>query len=264
MPAFELIGGFVTAAGATLTEVTINTGNSKTLRATVPGVEIRLLDLWANSQAVGFVQVNSPKMHDAISAIKLATGANNPIPLLPNGIFQKFYPQDTLSVKLAGSATGGDIENFSALIYYADLPGSNGHFITAEECASRAINVKTVNNSLTMGTAGDWSGEELLNADEDLLKANTEYALMGMVSKTKMGAVRWRGTDFGNLGVGCPGHDSREDLTSDYFANLSRTSGLATIPVLNSANIGAILIDGQNDENALTAIVSTILVELAA
>lgn len=262
MPAFELIGGFVTAAGTTLTEITINTGNSKIVRATVPGTNVRLIDTWANTQAVGFMQFNSPKMHDAISAVKLATGDKNPIPLLPKGIFQKLYPQDQLSIKLAGSATAGDIDNMSALIYYSDLPGSNGHFITAEECASRALNVKTINNSLTMGTSGDWSGEELLNADEDLLKANTQYALMGMVSKTKMCSVRWRGTDFGNLGVGCPGPDSRDDITSDYFANLSRTSGLATIPVFNSANIGSIYIDGQNDENALNAIISTILIEL--
>ncbi|MGD9210952.1 MAG: hypothetical protein PVI90_09245 [Desulfobacteraceae bacterium] len=264
MPALELVSGYTTAPGTTLTEVTICTGNSKTIRAAAADANIRLLSAWTKFQAAGYLQLNSPKLHDNIAAIKLASGIGIPNPELPMGPSQKLYPQDTLSIKIAGSATAGDIENCSLLVYYDDLPGSNGNFITADEAAERCINIKTVVNSLTMGTSGDYSGEELLRADEDLLKANTDYALLGMVTRTKMCSVRYRGTDLGNLGVGIPAYDARQDMTSEWFLRLSRATGLACVPVINSANAGSIYIDGLNDENALTFVCSTILAELAA
>jgi hypothetical protein len=119
-------------------------------------------------------------------------------------------------------------------------------------------------NSISTGTAGGWSGEEAINVEFDNFKANTDYALMGYLVSAECLAVRWRGSDTGNLGVGGPGTIDQRDLTARWFCTLSDEFGLPLIPVFNSANKSSILVDCAQDENGADVVVTSLFAELAS
>ena len=262
--AIELIGGFVTAPSTTLTALTMFSGNSLTVRNAKADSAVRLLNCWADNQAAGTLRIRSPDLHDNVQGIRLPVVASEPYPLLPGIGKQHLTPQDQLIVELSGSATAADIESAFLMLQYDDLPGIEGRFLTFAEYDALACELVTIENTLALGTAGGWSGEEALNAEFNLLRANTDYAILGYVVSAECGAVRWRGTDFGNLGVGGPGLSDAAWFTREWFVYLAMMSGLPTIPVINSANLSAILVDGATDENGTDVTVSTILCMLGA
>jgi hypothetical protein len=263
MPALELISGYVTAPDTTITGLTMCSNNSKTVRNAPLDSMVRLLSAWATSQTAGILQIRSPRLHDNVDGIQFNTVADNNKILFPLGANQKLVSQDVLSIGLSGSATAGDIEMASLLIYYDDLPGVEGRFINAEELKSRTKQIMSVTNTLALSTTGDYTGSEAINAEEDNFKANTDYALIGYQVSAQCGCVRWSGSDIGNLGVGGPGNAADNDATSTWFKKLSEEFGLSLIPVFNSANKGAILIDGQQDEDGADVTVNSIFAELA-
>lgn len=262
--ALEVIGGQVTAPGATLTAWTMNAGNSLTIRNARIESRIQLLTAWAKNQAVGTLQIRSPKLHDNVRGIRLDLTAADPRPLLPYGQRQPLVAQDTLIAEQSGSAVAGDIEGGAFLVFYEDLPGSEARLLDAETVLKNMVQVLTVENTLATGVAGGWSGEEAINAESDLLKANTDYALLGYLVDTLGVSVRWRGADTGNLGVGGPSKADAEAVTAEWFLWLSKSFGIPAVPVFNAANKGGILIDAHQDENGTDITVSSIFAELPA
>jgi hypothetical protein len=78
--------------------------------------------------------------------------------------------------------------------------------------------------------------------------------VLGMTTDTECAAVCLRGPDTGNLRVSrCPGEPDLTEDTMYWFRKMSMEYGLPLIPVINSANKGATLIDCVNDENGGTA-----------
>jgi hypothetical protein len=260
--ALEVLTGFATAPGAVFTGLTMAAGNSLTIRNAPLDSDVRMLQAWALNQAVGTLRIRSPKLHDNVQGIRLDITAADSSPLFPWGQAQKLIPQDTLVVELTGSAGGGDIEQASMLIYHANLPGTEARMIGVEDLNRMGRHLVTVENSITNGVAGGYSSEEAINAEFDLLKANTDYALVGYIIDVACTTVRWRGADFGNLGVGGPGQPAIRHVTADWFVRLSRAFSMPLIPVFNSANKAGLLIDIADDENAVAHTISSILVEL--
>lgn len=261
--ALELITGTVTAPGGTLTALTAASGNTFTIRNAPEGADIRLVQAWVDSQASGIFRIRSPRLHDNVQGIRLRHVASEVDPLLPMDVLQKLYPQDTLTVELSGSATAGDIETACLLVYYSDLPGIEGRFITPEDLKTRSKNILTVETQHTAGTSGGYSGEKLINADFDLLKGNTDYAILGYHVDAEVACVRYRSSDFGNLGLGGPGNDTDKNLTGEWFILVSKLTGEGMIPVFNSANASSLFVDLATDENGGTVNISTILAELS-
>lgn len=260
--ALEIITGFVTAPSTTFTALTMATGNSLTVRNAPIESEIRMLQAWALNQAVGVLRIRSPRLHDNVQGIRLDVTASDAKPLIPWGAGQKLIAQDTLIGELTGSATAGDIEQASMLIYYANLPGSDARLATPEDVMRRGVNLLSVENTITNGTAGGWSAEEAINAEFDLLKANTDYALIGYLIDAEATSVRWRGADTANLGVGGPGDELGRQYTSEWFLRLSRHFGMGLVPVFNSANKAGILVDVADDENATAHTITSLFVEI--
>jgi hypothetical protein len=264
MPALEMLVGRVVAPDTTITGLTMNTSNSLTVRNTPDGTAIKLLQAWVDSQTAGTLRIRSPRLHDDVEGIRINSFASEVSPLLPAGFSQNLIPQDTLRVELSGSSTAGDVESVGMLIHYETLPGIEGRFATPDEIKGRQVSILTVENTLALGTAQDYSGEEALNAEFDLLKGNTDYALIGYHVSAECVAVRWRSSDFGNLGVGGPGNPTDKVTTGRWFADLSDMHGLPLIPIFNSANIDNILVDGAQDEVGTDVTLTTILVELSS
>lgn len=262
MPAIELIGGYVTAPDTTETNLTMNSGNSLTVRNFDQGSNAYLMSMWARVQGAGVFKVRSPFLHDNVQGIRFQTNITEPKIYLHPKFLQKLIPQDSLVASLSGSATGGDIELAAMLIYYDRLPGLEGRFTDFNSIKNRIKNIVTATNSITGGTSGNWAGEVVLNASYDLFKGNTDYALLGYQVNVSKGSIRWRGTDIGNLGIGGPADSVNKHLTNRWFVYLSEESGLPCIPIFNSANKSSIYIDAQNDENAATFVVNSIFGEL--
>ena len=263
MAALEAIGVTFTAATVAGSVGAAFTGDSLTVRNCPLGAQ--LLNTWALHQtgALGVVladNIRSPRLHDSTQGIRLlniSTAAlalqTACVPQLPVGQSQPLVSQDTLSVLIQGTAVAGDIENRIIFIYYPSLPGSEQNLITYMDLQKRLVNLVTVQVGLTAaGTAGSWSGPAALNATFDLLKANTNYALLGG-SVTATGgtpcAISVRGADTANLRVAIPGHPSPIHGRS-WFVDNARAYGLAMIPTINSANKANTTIEVSSDENA--------------
>lgn len=262
MPALEILTGFVTAPDTILTSLTMAAGNALTIRNAPEGTPIYLIGVWNDNQTQGILQVRSPLLHDNVRGIRMIAQASEVENLLPIGQRQILHPQDTLVVELSGSATAGDIETACLLLWYQDVPGVDADLRMAQDVLDAMVNILTVDVTITTGTAGGYSGGEAINAESDLLKANTNYAILGADVGTECACVRIRASGFGNLGVGIPGNDTDHMDNRDWFLRLSRMTGLPTVPVFNSSDKGNVLIDAAQDENGADVGVSLILAEL--
>ena len=95
------------------------------------------------------------------------------------------------------------------------------------------------------------------------MKANTLYALRGYtVGGNACGAVRLKGPDTGNYGVGGPGDVNRKDITEDFFYNLSDDLGVGLVPVIDGSNLGVTFIDVAQNEVGADPIIVLSFVEL--
>lgn len=261
--AVELLTGFVTAPSTTLTNLTMATGNTLTVRGVDASKSCKLISAWADNQSLGVLDVRSPRMHDNVVGWQSEVVASVVQPLFPYGFQQRLYPQDTLTVQLSGSAGAGDIETACLLLYYEDVPGAAGRFIAPADLKSRGVNIIGVQNTLALGTAGGYSGSQAINTTNDQFKANTDYALIGMTCSVECACVRYSCVDFGNLGIGIPGCEDIKDVTANWFTRLSDACNLPLIPVFNAANKNNFLIDGAQDENGADTVVTSFFVELS-
>ena len=264
--AIEVVTSFVTAPGATLTATTACTGNSLQIRSADTRAKVDILTTWAFNQVAGTFRIRSPRLHDNVQGIRSRVPAAAVLPKWPSmiqmGFNQFLIPQDTLIVEQAGSAVAGQIESNCMLIYYDNLPGVNARLINNTTLQQAGINLCSVEASITAVATGQYGGAVLFSAATQNLKANTDYALVGGLSDTRGTVVRVSGVDFGNLGLGFPAEPSVQDLTSGWFINLAQESGLSTIPVFNSANIGGLSVDVQTNQAGGTYIVDLYCVEL--
>lgn len=261
--ALELLSGFATAPGTTLTTVTMATGLSATVRNFAEADYAALIADWSDSQAVGQFQIRSPRFHDNVQGINIGTQISEVQPLTPLGMKQRLYPQDTLAVAISGSATAGDIETGCWMNYYDNLPGIDARLYKWNEIVDRIESWMISTNTIATGTAGGFSGSQAINTTVDNWKANRDYALVGFQCTVECAAVRWQGSDTGNLGVGGPGNETFKELTGWWFRLLSEACGLPTIPVFNAANKQSILIDAAQDENGGDPVVTSIFALLS-
>lgn len=239
MTAVEIVGGRAVNPGAGPAALTPNSGGSFTVRNTQLGSKISLDGIWYSGAAAGFVQVRSPRLHDNVKGIRYQVQGGRTGNLMGYRPRTKLVPQDVLTVEIAGGAA--ETDDAFLQLYYESLPGSDGRWGTWEALKPRIVDLVTVEvNISAAATLGDWSAGTALNATNDLLKANTDYAWLGYVTALPVGAIALQGPDIGGLKVGGPGSNNIID-NREYFINLDQAVPDPYIPIINSANKGGTL-----------------------
>lgn len=254
----ELITASATAAATTGTAAAGVGSDSLVVKNANKAKAVDIIAAWQTNQTAGFHQLAFPSGHDTTRGYRVGTAIGVNTALLPIGVKMRVQPQETLAVTIAATAVAGDVENASYLVRYEDLPGISARLITAGQLEQRTEKLTTIENSLASTAGPSYGTPELINADSDLLLANRDYAVVGMFCRTSVHAVYMLGPDFGNVRIGCPGV-LRQEVTSQWFAMLSRAHGEPLIPVLNSGNKGATFIGVATDENAGTFVVGAVL-----
>lgn len=255
----ELLSFSATAPGATGAAAAAVVGDSLTIKNNRGSSEPRIIDLWGLQQTSGFAQLTWPTGHDTTRGYRYGVEAGDTYSLLPKGTWMPLTPQEQISATIAGSATAGDVELGCIAMWYPDLPGIDQHFLLASQL--RIEEMTTVFCTLAgIGTAaGGYGVGELINAESDLLKANRDYALLGMTTTVDCAAVWIAGPDTGNVRVGCPGADQNTNENANYFLKLAAIHEKKTIPVINSGNKNSTTIGILSDENAVNVIATLYL-----
>jgi hypothetical protein len=264
MPALQVQTYSGTAINTTLAALTALSGDSLAVANFALGKTALLIQLWADVQAAGTLRVRSPKMHDNVNGVRVDTIASDPRPCMPWGAAQPLYPNDTLIVELAGSATAGDIEYVALLEWFEDMPGVQGRLFDWAQIRPRIEQVLTVENTIATGATAAYGGSEAINAEIDQFQQGVDYAVLGYKVDAEAAVIGWRAVDFGNLRVGGPGEETEADVLSNWFVRLSNDYGRPMIPVFNGSNKASVLIDAAQDENGADTTVTTWLARLRA
>ncbi len=263
--AMDTILGGVTAPGATLTALTLASGDSLTVKNFDISKRAYILNTWVRElDTAGVFRIRSARLHDNVQGIRSRVPSALVFPILPDVVNQSLISQDTLIAELSGTATVGGIDSAVLEVWYDDLPGIAGRFITADEADKKTKNVVTVETAIVTGTTVGYGTARAFNADFDLLKANTDYALLGAFSDVRCTFISLRGPDTGNLRVSIPGELNIKHVETEWFLRLSRRSGFPTVPVISSANKAATFAEAFISQAGGTVNANFVLAELGA
>src|SRR5260370_11523035 len=234
-PAIDTITATVTAAAAGGTAAAAVAGDSLIVRST--SGRVRLLNAWIDTDALGFVQVTSPKLHDNTRGLRLRTEVHQPFPLLPFEAMQDLYPVDTLALTVGSAAGAGKIDNTMLMVYYDDLSGVQQTLIDVPTLQKRKLETVTVEYAPGAPASGStYSGLAAINAQSDLLKRGSSYALVGYQVSGNVTGITLRGADSGNLRIPMPGWSPAGFASASWFYDLSNYFGFPLIPVFPPNN----------------------------
>lgn len=240
MAAIQVVTGRVTNPGATITDLTANTGDTFTVRDFPEASMAYIHGIWAQQATAGQTRVRSPRLHDDVQGLRRISNAASVFNLLGDEEEQRVFPNDPLRFSMSGGAA--EVDAAALVLYYRELGGINARLETYETIKARTVDlVGQVVDVAGPVTSGDWSAGTGISATNDNLKADTDYAVLGYTVNTESLAVAIAGTDTGNLKVGGPGPLSPLE-TRDWFVSQSRARSLPYIPVINSNNRGSTLV----------------------
>jgi hypothetical protein len=263
--ALEIIAGFATNPGATLTTLTTSGGGSATIRGTDTSKGTWMLSTWAFDATAGEFRITSPRLHDQAQCIRNRVTAALSSPLAPGfnnkGFAQRLYAQDNLTLQISGG--GAELDLGAVLVGYDDLAGVSGRFIDHPTLRKAGVNILTAEVTVTAVATGLWGGAVAINSSFDTLIANTDYALVGAMTDTRGLAIGVTAVDFGNIRVGVPAEPSLRGFFQNWFQQLSDAFDAPYIPVFNSANKSTTLVDVATNGAGGTYIINLELVQLA-
>lgn len=260
MVAIDTVVGHAANPSTTFTAVTFNTGDSGAVRSFAPTDTAVLERITRAGATSGSARVLSPLLHDNVRGITFTSPENPTVFMMPQNQGQRVYPQDTLAVSVTGGTAETDAVALS--IYYSNLPGANARLHNWADIKALISYIKPmevdVTNSATIAT---WT-DTVITTTEQLLRANTDYAVLGYVTDTVQAMVGIKGSETGNLRVCGPGTTATDD-TSQYFVDWSNREGTPHIPVFNSANQGSVFVSTCDVVASSTPKVQLVLAQLS-
>lgn len=166
----------------------------------------------------------------------------------------RFSRGETMVARLFGSATAGDVEVWSvALAYRVD----GGLFVTADE-ALEAVEVHTLNGSLTPTVTGAFPAGVPLSSFQDSLRAQRRYALLGftVANQQDILGLSIRGPDTGNVWQLWPAWNAAG--AGSHILALGALTGTG-VPVIQAGNASQTTIGLVGNENGTARHVSLVV-----
>jgi hypothetical protein len=250
--------------GDTLSILNFPDNNNAFVEEVISGNSAHKMEVAVFSTRFGDNQYGLRLQHQFNPTMSGADG--DPQLLLSREVDVPCYATDTLNVQVNGTAS--DNANVCLQVYYENIPGIAQRLAPWQQVKplimqtnqgySRTLGIEV---TVTPGTAGNYGTSVALNANDDRLQADFDYALLGYTTDQPATCFGIRGPDTGNLRIPMPGHwDSR--LTAGWFIAQSIQRNAARIPILSSNNKGSTLLDGVSSANPGATKVSLILAQL--
>ncbi len=249
--AFETVTSYVTngtGTAGTYYAAAAQSSQSLTVRATPTDQAGVMMNVFGQSSVATLMRINSARMHDQVVGtefgLPIYSAATAPGLASGDDYEEPLWNTDVLSVAFTTIATAAFTGIAAWTAYYPQIGGIQQNVMTWAQVESY-VNVanKTGLHYVSWvtptigGTVGVIGAGTAINATNDQFKANHSYALLGYLTPTAVGVVQIQGTDTGNLYVGGPGSPDPQ-VTSQYFAKMSRATGLACIPIIQANNKG--------------------------
>lgn len=268
-PVLTSVGAFKqNLTGGAFEALAANNGDSLAVIAFPDAANAAVEEIWAgNSASKMEVAVFSPRFGDSTRGLRLQqmfnptlSGADGvPQLILPRLLDIPVYSSDTLTVQVNGTAA--DNANLVMQLYYSDILGAGQRLATWQEIESRILRVLGIEVTVTPGATGDYGTAVAINANDDRLQSDSDYALLGMTVDQPCLSIGIKGPDTGFYRIACPGHwDARH--TADWFVQQGLWRGTPHIPIINSNNKGNTFLDGLSPTNVGATKVSLILAQL--
>jgi hypothetical protein len=228
--------------GTSAVALTPGSGDSGTFFNVPQGSVAWLGEAWGvNSAHTCSIYFTASRFHDQVFGIRtVVPSATTLAPagastkLFGVGIDQPIYPSDVMTVSAVGQ--DDDKVNVTVNVYYADIPGIDARMETYEGVKARGWNQVGIKTLLTPAS-GNWGTGVALNASDNRLHANTDYAVLGFNAAAPLSAVGISGIDTGNLRTGGAVLANAEH-DENLFVDFARAYDSALIPVINSNNAG--------------------------
>lgn len=239
----------------------INGGDSKTVRNFAQTSRARLDFVCRQGATAGLVGVKSPRFHDVSRGLQWILSESPSTVLMPRETGQPVYGADIMQLTISGG--GAETDGISIGIYYYDIGGIAATLKSPGDILPNVVNIKpTEVDVAASATAFAWN-DTALTTTENLLKANTWYAVLGYETDTAAVAVGVKGPETGNLRVCGPGAISGL-LLADYFVEMSLRHGAPYIPVFNANNRANFFVSTAFAAVAGTVKITLNLAELAS
>jgi hypothetical protein len=245
------------------------TGDSLSIPNYDPGTSAWLLEVWAgNSANTGEYDIRSPFFHDNTRGLRLdamfnptLSGADgDPQMLMGYHVRQPLYPSDTLIVEVNATATNN--VGLGTLMYFESLRGADQRLARWEEIEPRIVNMVGVRVAVTAGAAGDYGTAVALNASDDRLRANVDYALLGITSQLPCCSIAVTGPETSGRKIALPLH-WLQDKAADWFVDIAQKYHIPAIPIFNANNRGNITFQAADPGGAIATLATVQLAQLS-
>ncbi len=199
------------------------------------------------SAAKAEVAVFSPRFGDNQFGLRLQqsvapslpANSGNPGLLLPRVIDVPVFSTDTLNAQVNGTATNAAV--VALQLYYENIQGAGQRLASWESISQSIVRYLGIEVTVTPGAAA-YGTAVALNANDDRLQADQDYALLGYTCDQPVTCFRLRGPDTRFYNIPMPGHwDERH--TGDWFAQAGKWRNRPHIPVINANNKATTFVD---------------------
>jgi hypothetical protein len=258
MAAIEVLSGSWAGGASADSPITMAQGDTLQIRNAAIDQRPMLTQVWGNTTSDASIRIRSPNFHDNVEGIRIRLESAEIVPQLPWAVQQMLTPQDTLNVTTVEGVGASEVRDFGFLIYYPELPGIQARLVGYEELQN-VVDIKPVRVTIATTPSINWQGNARITQDEDLLRANTDYAVLGYDVDRSCNAIGIRGVDTGNLRIGGPGDNNARWVTTNWFTLLTEKLGKPCIPVFNSANKNGLFIDVVRSESGAAVTVTLYL-----
>lgn len=259
--AVDTIVGAATNPGAGGAAVVMNNADSNTVRQLASGTRARLDFLCRQGASEGFVEVKSPRFHDAVRGLHIITSETPAVLLLPQETGQPLYSGDNLQISVSGGAA--EVDAVALGIAYPDLAGVTAQLGTWDQIVGSILNLVSIEVDVPAQAASAAWSDTKLTATEDVLKADSSYAVLGYTVDAACLAVGIRGAETGNLRLCGPGPVA-SFRTENYFVDMSKAKNAPYIPVIKANNRNNVFVSTSIVAVATAPKVQLLLAELGS